>query len=566
MVAIVIQDFGGRMPRRNPRLLPDNYSQVAENVKLIYGDLRGYNDFRLIYEFPTSTFPRRVWHIKNTAQTLDAWYGSPDPTAVLLKSPLINDAYDRYYLFQPGQPPRVNTFARISSGLAFYNLSFPQPTIAPTLVQTGGASSNRLTRVYVYTFVTEWGEESRISPTTSINVREDVTSVDVECTTGSPVVDGRDFEFVRIYRTVTGQAGAQFYWVADVPWVIGSVTYVDTRKDTQIVAGSTLSASQNDPPVSGLRGARVLGNGALVAFKGRDIHFSVPYLPHAWPEDWRLSLPDVIVGLEVMGENIMVLTTGSPVIVYGTYPDNMGIQKFGFPDPCVGYGTIVAAPEGVYFAAHSGLKLMTPTGVEAVTDQIISRNDWVLDYADPSTRAERLTSRYIASKNDTKGYIIDGLEARIALTDLVGWVTVGDINIDTYTGDVLAISGDAVYSWDDPEEIEADYRWKSKKFVLQKPASMAALMLHIEPREDEWIPSTIYNPGYDFPDGMDKKTQMLVRVWGDGDLIFERAVSDREQCRLPSDTMYMIYEVEVQGQCRVHRIAIAETGRELETV
>lgn len=579
MVAIVIQDFGGRLPRRAPRLLPDNFSQICENVNLAYGDLRGYHDFKLLHEFPTASGYKRVWRVKNTAQTLQAWYGSTDPNAVLVKSPLVNDSFDRYYLFQQSQPPQVLTFAQIAAGDPSANLAFSQPVNAPSLSPTGGVDTNLVTRVYAYTFVTSWGEESRLSPVTSINVKKDVTSVTVTCNTGVPAspatIAGRTFTKVRIYRTVTSATGAQFYFLADATYVSNAaVAFVDDKSDLEIVINSPLIASQNDPVATGVWGTRVLANGALVAFKDRDIYFSVPFLPHAWPEDWRLTIADTIIGVEVMGQDVMVLTRGYPVLIYGSYPDAMGMLKFSFPEPCISYGSIVAAPEGVYFGSYSGLCLFTPDGVTNITSNIIDRNDWHTHYLSPdhdlgvdNTRAERQLSRYIAAKSDGTWYIIDGREARLSLSDLVGLETIGDLSADIFTGDILAISIDAVYSWDHHDEMEIEYRWKSKKFVLAKPKALGAMMLHIENRATEWsIDTSIVNPGYSFPSGMDKKTQMLVKVWADGRLIFDRLVSDHEQCRLPSETVATVWEVEVTGQCRVQKIAIAETGRELETL
>lgn len=565
---IVIENFGGRMPQRAARLLDNSYAQVAENCKLLYGDLRGYQNFKLVHEFPTGKLPRRVWHLKNTTQTQDAWYGSQDHKATLLKSPIVNDAHERYYLFQEDQPPQVLTFAQIVAGSPSNDLAFGQPVNAPVLTPVGGVSENLVTRVYGYTYVTSWGEESRLSPVTSINCKQDVTSITVSITIGAaPHIEGRTFQWVRIYRTVTSEAGGQLYFVADVAYNATSVTYSDTNSDLKIVMNSPLTASSNDPVPDGVWGARVMGNGSIVGFKGRDLYFSVPYLPHAWPEDWRLTVADVIVGLEVQGQNVMVMTKGFPVLVYGSYPDAMAMLRFDFPEPCIAYGSIVASPEGIYFGSYNGLCLFTPSGVENITRSMISRNDWRNYYLDTETRAERLGTQYIASTTDTEGYVIDGLDPRIALTDLTGWLTVGDISNDIFTSDVLAISLDAVYVWDDPDGLEVEYRWKSKKFVLTKPASMGALMLHIEPRtEPAWVPTTIYNPGYSYPIDMDKETQMLVKVWRDGVLIFDRPVSDREQCRLPSDTVGTTWEVEVQGQCRVQRIAIAETGHALEGV
>lgn len=568
MTAIVIQDFGGRLPRRAARLVPENFAQVAENCKLVYGDLRGYNDFTLLHEFPTASLPKQVWKVKNTAQTAEAWYGSPDPYATLIKSPIINDAFDRYYLFRKGQPPKILTFSDIVANSPGNDLAFSQPVTAPSLTPTGGSSTNLVTRVYTYTYVTNWGEESIIAPPTSINVKEDVTSVTVNITPGppTPTIAGRSYQYIRIYRTVTGAVGGQFYYVTDVAYNAGGVSYVDNKADVIIAYNEALGSSENDPVPTGIWGARSMGNGSIVAFKDRDIYFSVPFLPHAWPQEWRLTVPDLIVGLEVQGQNVMVMTQGSPVLLYGVYPDVMGMLKFSFPEPCISYGSIVPAPEGVYYASYNGLVLFTGTGTQNITNDIISRDMWKTGYLDFNTRAERLGTRYIASKTDTKGYIIDGQEARIALVDLIGWLTVGDISSDGFTSDILAISLDAVYAFDNPEGSEIDYRWKSKQFVLAQPANMGALMLHLEPRTTEWVPSGILNPGYTYPPDIDKKTQMLVKVWADGRLVFNRAVSDREQCRLPSNFVATVWEVEVQGQCRVERIGLAETGRELTQI
>ena len=566
---IVIEDFGGRKPRRSARLLPENFSQIAENCKLLYGDLRGYQDFRLVHEFPTGTHPRRVWHVKNTAQTEDAWYGSLDPKATLLKSPIINDAHERYYLFQEGLPPQVLTFDDIVLGNPSADLAFGQPVLAPTLSPTGGTGSDLVSRVYGYTLVTTWGEESHLSPVTGINVKVDVTSVTVTIPpfVPPPVIEGRTFQYIRIYRAVTSATGGQAYYLADIPYAISGGSYVDTQTDLQVVVNSPLISSQNDPVPDGVWGARIMGNGSIVAFSGRDIYFSVPYLPHAWPENWRLTVSDVIVGVEVQGQNVMVMTTGFPVLLYGSWPDNMAMLRFAFPEPCFAYGSIVATPEGVYFGSYNGLCLFTPYEVQNVTREMLARNDWQNDYLDVETRAERLTTRYIASTSGAEGYVIDGLEERISLTDLTGWLTVGDISSDVFTSDILAISFDAVYVWDDPDGLEVEYRWRSKKFVLPKPAALGALMLHIEPRlEEVWVPTLILNPGYTYPEGINLATQMLAKVWRDGVLIFNRAVNDREQCRLDSDTVGTTWEVEVQGQCRVQRIAIAETGHDLEGV
>jgi len=41
MVAFEVKDFGGEIPRRQPRLLPDNMATLARNVDLQSGPLNG---------------------------------------------------------------------------------------------------------------------------------------------------------------------------------------------------------------------------------------------------------------------------------------------------------------------------------------------------------------------------------------------------------------------------------------------------------------------------------------------------------------------------------------------
>lgn len=555
-----IEDFGGRLPRRSKRLLPTNYAQEATNTKLLSGELRGLRALSVAHQFSPATAPKAAWRVLSSADPqTEAWFSSQDPKATLLKSPLINDAFDRWYLFEEDQPVQVLTFTDIDNGTGPWDLNFTYPTIAPGVVPVGTTAPE--TRVYVYTYVTEWGEESAPSAPVSVEVDEGGTVTVSGFYLPLPVIEGRNFDAVRIYRTVTGESSTSFFYVGEVAWLID--TFLDDFSSAVVTLNETLPSVQNAPAPDGLYGARVHPSGALVAFKDRDIYFSIPYMPNAWPGEWNISVADEIVGLEVFEQNVAVMTVGRPLLLYGSHPAAIGTLKFSFAEPCIAYGSIVGAPEGAYYASHQGLVLMTAVGPTNITRAMISQEEWQNDYATSTLSATRYGTQYISIEANNVGFIIDTSETRIALTDFIGSNSVTAVSSDVYTGDVYLIGGDNVYLWDDRTAPEVDYYWKSKQVMLAKPVNHGAVMLHLEPNATEYIPATpVAAPP--FPSEyatIDKKTEALVEIWCNDTRVFVGACGDREQVRIPSGKKGDAWELRITGQVRVYSVTVTEVGR-----
>ena len=564
-----ISDFGGRLPRRSKRLLPDNFAQEAFNTKLLSGELRGLRAPTVVHSFAPGTNPKRAWRIRRADNpSVEYWYSSTVAEAELVKCPLINDAYDRWYLFEPGQPPKVLTIDDIAAGTGPYDLDFTRPTTAPTATPTVSDPAAVRSVVYVYTYVTSWGEESSPSPPTTVEVDPDGSVTLSNFYTPTPTIAGRSFSAVRIYRSVSFSGTADLFYVADVTW--GNTTYVDNSKDELISLNEQLPSITYDSPPSGIYGARVHPSGALVAFKDNMVYFSEPYKPHAWPETYQLSVADPIVGLGAFEQNVGVFTKGPPVLLYGPNPANIGILKFPASEPCVSYGSIVGAPEGVYYASHQGLVLFTAVGPKNVTQEAVSKDEWTSSYLSSTMSSVRYGTQYLSLSSTGVGSIIDTLEPRVAFTDIaLGQATPAvAFTKDFYTGDVYVIAGDDVYLWDDPNADEIDYVWKSKQFTTATPVNFGAAMVYLEERD------SVYDSGTSLPDPpfsdeyqlVDKAREVLLEVFMDNELVAAVPARDRFPVRLPSGRKGTLWEIRVTGQCRVYSVALAETAKGLADV
>lgn len=557
MTAIRLADFGGMLPVRSPRLLPANMATVAENAYLRSGMLRGIRKPRFLAHAPTQwSSPERVWRLRNlrpdpVVGDREVWVQSLYRDAEIVRSPITNDTLDRWYLFEPDSAPKVNTFDRLYGGEDYYALAITAPTTA-LVANPSNVSGETEVRVYTYTYVTEWGEETLPGPTTTVTVTEN-ESVTLSGAAFTPVdaTEGRAIEFVRIYRTVTGQASNSFFFVADV--ALADLQLVDAAKNEIVVLNSVLDTWSYDPPPEGLRGVRRHPSGALVAFLGREVYFSAPYRPHAWPETWKVSVQHEIVGLEVWNQNVIVLTTANPVMLYGSSPETIGSLSYPHVEPCVAYRSIVGTEQGVLYASPAGLVLVTANGPQRITDDIIGEGLWSTEYVSDDIVAVEHNGTYLATTNGGSGFVIDPSGGKSLVTTFAN-VGIDLLAPDLYSDAVFAVRGDNIYLWDDDVQPELEYRWRSGELFQTKPVNFSALTVHHENVVEGYRP---VGRGYVASD------QVLVRVWADGDLVFEAGVGNREICRLPSGFRADVWQIEIMGYRPVHALALAETVREL---
>lgn len=230
------------------------------------------------------------------------------------------------------------------------------------------------TRGYIYTYVSDWGEESAPSPVTELLTIDQNDSVDV--TIGAPSVTAPYGAIThwRLYRSSTTNVGAAYQFVAEIP--IATTSYNDTKKQEELQ--EVCPSLTWTEPRSDLFALTGLPNGIMVglAEDGRILCFSEPYQPYAWPREYELSLEYPGVGIGVFGTTAAVLTTGQPYYVSGADSANMSAQKIESSQACVSKRSIVSAEGGVLYASPDGICLAGPSGVELLTLGAYSREDW----------------------------------------------------------------------------------------------------------------------------------------------------------------------------------------------
>lgn len=292
--------------------------------------------------------------------------------------------------------------------LSAFNAAFP-----PTIQRVYG-DADLVSRSYVYTFVSDIGEEGPPSPPSAVlDVRFD-SRVRVKINTPGHPTDRNNVNRVRLYRAVSGSSRAGFFFVAEKPTTTvngqpllleiddtiteealdvappGGLSYAPTR-----VLGELLPSTDWTAPPIGLRGLVQMPNGFMAAFKGNTLYFSEPYLPHAWPDKHRKTTNTDIRGIAVFGQTLVVATAGKPYIAQGTDPSSVSLQELDVDAACIAGATVCSIGSGVAFAAHDGLIVIGPGGsAKNLTEALFTKAQWQ-QRVSPSHRAVFVDRRYI---------------------------------------------------------------------------------------------------------------------------------------------------------------------------
>lgn len=167
MPEVNITGFSGIAPRRGARLLEPNQAQVAVNCRLTSGYISPLKPPKLI---TTPGLAGIQTLFRMTDSITDFWL-TWDRDVDAAKGPIAGDTTFRTYYTGDGEP-RVTDLALVVAGGAPYPkssfvLGVHPPQTAASLTHAGGTGAE-VSRAFVYTFVTPWGEESQPSPPTAI--------------------------------------------------------------------------------------------------------------------------------------------------------------------------------------------------------------------------------------------------------------------------------------------------------------------------------------------------------------------------------------------------------------
>lgn len=564
MAAISIGDFSGIVPAKGEVYLAPNQATLAQNVKLDSGELRPWfsdasvftvftlTAINTIYRFdgPVGNTPPHVWL---------TWSDDVD----IVRGPVADTTALRLYYtganFAPRKTDWMLATGNNTGGQPFpnnyYEMGVPAPTTAPVAaVQTAGTGDPE-TRVYVFTYVTEFGgvintaiaEESAPSPPVTITTNSVGSTIRLNGF-GSPPAGNYNFKYRRIYRTLSG---GSYQLVAEIP--IATTQYDDSKTATQLGVG--LASTFYTPPPSGLRGLVAMPNGILAGFVGNQIWFCEPYKPHAWPSSYMLTVDSEIVGLGVFGNSLFVGTKRHPYVVTGSTPQTMSQEKLPLMQPCISKRSIASDQYGVIYASPNGLVSIGSGVQDVLTDGLFTRDEW--RQLNPTSMSGVLyNNRYIGWYYTTTPPYFRGLVLqRGARPSLSTLSFPGNASFVDPNGNLFAYSGgdNGIYNLDlynASTEAKNVYEWRSKKFLFNKPTSFAAFKLQAD-----------YLARRKFPN-----LYVEVSIYCDDDLHHVVRVENDGVVRIPGGVRGSSWQFVIKGTLNVRQLLVGSSVEELKQV
>lgn len=560
-----VRDFKGAIPRLHPKLLPENFAQIARNTRLEDGALGPVRQTTNVH-----TFGSNVLSIYLDGSTWRGWATEVD----VATAPI---ADDRIYYTGSGAPKMM------VAGVE-YALALPAPLSAPTVANLATPNESLLETVYyAYTWVTGFGEESPPSPlSTALDTSADVT-VRVNAFAATPA--GRNITAKRIYRSQTTASGVtELFFVAEIAAATASYDHTLATAPLQEVIPST----DYDPPPAGLLGLTAMPNGMMAAFDGKEVYFSEPYQPHAWPIKYTLTVDHAIIGLAAFGSSLAILTSANPYIAQGTHPESMAMEKMDKSLPCLSRRGIVDVGYGALYPSGEGLAMISGQNAEIMSRNLFTREQWRA--LSPETFiAGHFDGRYaftftysnfdIYDCGDASGFgafVFDGGAApassllgaaifdfgsaisafgyqRLGFIDISGQapffidtdiVVPSAMHVDVSSGEFYMLeNGTDVIRWEDPAAAFATQRWRSKTIVFPTPVNFGAFMVQTQ---------GVVQGGNVFS----------AMVFADGAVV-ETITSTNTPERLPGGFRATQWEVEIVSDTTVTGFALASSVHEL---
>jgi len=610
MPYLKLNNFSGLSPRTGPTNLAPNQAQVANNVKLQSGEIRAWQKPLLSYT-PGLSDVRTIYKLENTSLVTSAWLEFGTDVDVV-PGPVADTTDFRVYYTDGTAPKKTNWALATTSGTgskpfpdASYNMGVPSPAAAPTLATTVGATAE--TRSYVYTYISTFGsvlEESAPSPAATINTYTTGATVTVSGFSTAPTSSaGYNITAIRIYRSVTSASTAVYLYVGTVTVTPATGVASGSFSDTVLAAnlGVSLPSLYYTPPPATLKGLIAMPNGILAGFTNNQVWFCEPYLPHAWPVGYMMTVGAPIVGLGVFGQTLVVCTTQTPYLITGSQPGAMSQEKVPLPEPCVSKKSITSDQFGVLYASPNGLVSIAPGTQDVISRQLFTRDEWQA-YATSNMVGVIYQNMYIGfyQAGATKAALVIMRGDSPPLINLS--VAAQAVFVERSTASVYYVDPNdgLLYQLDGDTVNNLFYEWKSKKFILPEPTNYAVLKAQVDwdaissvaaynaviaeiiaANKDYWATGTtrfstlnrtplntytingsILQP---IPTQKDVKNVQVI-LFANGVQVYATGVTNQEPIRLPSGTKDYLWEVKITGNVGLRELAMATSTTELRQI
>lgn len=602
MVSITLPVFAGMVPSVDKHLLDSKNGQYVEDAWLYSGALDGLplrSDVHTLDNTTAKVAFRLPLNEADPSYLFDSyWVEFENGDTDFIKAPVLGDSYDRFYWTSTSQEPMYNTRARIIAGDPPWLLGIPQPGDLD-VVAAGGISATLVSRTYIATLVSDYGEEGPASnPFLVENAKiDDTFTITLPAVAADDLGVDRNIKKIRLYRTVVSTVGTVTYYLVDeVDALVTTQVIVDTATDAVISSNAILDSIAWVGPPS-LDGMVVMPNGIVAGFEDNQLWFSEPYRPHAWPVAYGLTVEYDIIGLAVIGQTLVICTKGNPMTASGVHPSVITTSKMAAFEPCASKGSIVATEMGVFYTSLNGLIQVMSGLAQNVTSQFISKDKWSTIVNRAKVNAARLGNAYYAYGSAVSetfqedafqqdavqtqditganvGFMIDTTNPAMGFQFLEDDIIIDSLKNDAWSSELLVVR-DGVVTWMDQREgyPRDTFTWKSKVFQVPSVKNFAAFKMWFDASGTEPAGAqlaSLLNPVTgvctDIP--FDTDTQYgVVRVYADSNLIAAYEFrTPGELFRLPSGFEATFWEIEFEGRVRIKSFQMATSVKELSSV
>lgn len=503
--------FAGIAPGVAPRLLADQFGQTAENVDFESGRLVSTTEDYDTYTLQ-NTNRKSIYFYRDTT-----WLEWPEDNVSVVAGPIPGDTTDRLY-FTGDDYPRVGDVSTLVSGSSgypvnSYRLGVPAPSAAPAVGLHGTADPVATPDdvSYVYTFVTATGEEGPPSAPSTVVEKTDTQNAIIAMPTSAQPSGNYNFSTgakKRVYRSNTGSTNTQFQFVGEVAYTATSFTdTLDAANLGEILPSADWIGPPDDNtslyPDGPLQGLIPLAQGVMAGFTGKRFCLSEPFLPYAWPIQYRITTEEDIVAIASTANGVAALTDGQPYFITGTEPSSMTAVRIDLAQACVNRNSVVDMGDYVLYAGPDGLCALQSAQGSVATKGLVSVKQWNADFYPEIIRAFRHEGTYVAfwtSGSNHGGWVYDprGNESSLSTLSISAEVRGGYMH--PKNGQLYIIVGNKIKKYQGGST-KRTLTFKSKKFVSPAPLSMGWVSVHAN----------------EYP--------VVVKVYGDGSLVADYSLS-----------------------------------------
>lgn len=555
MSKIVLDNFGGIAPAINSRKLADRYAQIAENTYLKHGSL---------VAFP-GTSNSAIVGMGSSVDWAQLYQGSfisqTGGTAHWAKVPIPNDTLDRIvFSTSTGSP-------KIKSGGSTFLLGIPSPA-APTITGvTAPSDPNGIdaeTITYVATFVDAWGAEGPPSDPAVLTDR----SIDTDVTVALPAGPTGNYNWntgalIRLYRSNAGTSSTSYQFANEYVYTLAGSTVTDDTVNAllgEVIPTTDWIGPPDDNttlyPNGPMLGICNLPNGVMAGYAGSTVVLSEPFTYHAWPAQYRITVPDTIIGVVPIAQGLVVATDRKPYLLTGVDPSAMNLMEIDVNQSCESGRSLVDMGPYAIYASPDGLVSVSGSSATLVTKNIFDRKQWQADWQPGGLIAAYWEGYYVAfNPSLSKGFMFsieDGASDFVTLSQSFNCLFFDSTEDQLYvnsTGGTL--SGVRIFGRNFSTPISS-LTWQSKDFVLARPECMTVCRVNYE-KDIATHPIT-------------------VDVYGDGVLLTSTTIQTKENVytkdqdwfRLPVTGKHRVYSVKIVTQNEVTRVVLATSMQELE--